>query len=161
MAWKKLWRTSAGCSPPSFSEANGGGTAGMWLAAAARGGAGAGSGTGCREDGEAPGTPPGPGPGDTGTGPGEVVGTLPSDPCRLLALRQLRGCTTTSSTGAGSDLPIRTKPSSTPKKSTLESVRSFSHSRVRRDSRSKRGDTHTMTADSRVEACMINWPSWL
>jgi hypothetical protein len=63
-----------------------------------------------------------------------MLATLPSGPARLPALRQLRGCTTTSSTGAGSDRPMRTRPSSTPKKSTLESVRSFSHSRVRRDS---------------------------
>ena len=76
-------------------------------------------------------------------------------------LRQLRGWTTTSSTGAGRERPIRTSPISTPKKSTLESVRSFSQSRPRRNSSWNRGATQITTAASSPEAWTIIWPSWL
>ena len=76
-------------------------------------------------------------------------------------LRQSRGCTTTSSTGAGSERPIRTRPISTPKKSTLVSVRSLSQSRPRRNSSWNRGATQITTAASRPEAWTIICPSWL
>src|SRR5215218_9755141 len=76
-------------------------------------------------------------------------------------LRQLRGWTTTSSTGAGSERPMRTRPISTPKKSTFWSVRSLSQSRPRRNSSWNRGATQITTAASSPEAWTIIWPSWL
>src|SRR6266498_3457149 len=87
-----------------------------------------------------------------------MVGAMP---LRRPGCRQPRGCTTTSSTGAGRERPIRTRPISTAKKSTLSSVRSLSHSRVRRCSSGKRGETHSTTADSSDEALMISSPRWL
>src|SRR6266536_1711934 len=144
------------------AERPGGEAVGMWLASRAAGCAGSGveAGAGGGAGGGGGAVAAGGGVGGGAGGGGGAVGTLPSGPCRLLALRQFLGCTTTSSTGAGSDRPIRTRPSSTPKKSIFESVRSFSHSRVRRNSWSKRGDTHTTTADSSVDACRMSWPRW-
>src|SRR5215218_2943527 len=80
---------------------------------------------------------------------------------RRPVVRQLRGCTTTSSTGAGRERPMRTSPISTPKKSTFWSVRSLSQSRPRRNSSWNRGATQMTTAASRPEAWTIIWPSWL
>ena len=95
-----------------------------------------------------------------GAGPGSGVPTGRRTWRRPL-LRQLRGCTTTSSTGAGRERPIRTRPISTPKKSTFWSVRSLSQSRPRRNSSWNRGATQITTASSSPEACTIIWPSWL